>query len=353
VYEYTTEVEGVDVDQATLFVGTMEGTLIAYDLEDNRDQLWKITFGSVLYGRPFVSNGFVYITTASSAEGGAKLFKVNADTGAATSINFGGNTEIVGGAVVALDTVYVGVTDTKTTDGALYAYTTDLVLKWKYPAEGMLSDRIWTTPTVDVTAVDAGVVYFGCFDNNMYALDAVTGEEVWDEPFEAGGAIASKPLVYDGAVYFGSFDRKFYAVDKTTGVAKWTEPFVAGNWFWAEAIANDGTIYVGSLDHKLYALDATTGTKKSEFLTDGEINTPPVLVGDTLVVASKSNDGVVYGRGAADLAVSKWASQYTMLEAVQSPMSVYGDHIYIYGLNSKLVALRIDSGGEVWKTTTS
>lgn len=337
---------GTVVDGDILYVASMEGELIAYDLADGRNYKWRITLGSVLYGRPVVSDGFIYVTTATGS-----LYKVNADSGASISTKVGDNSEIIGGVEVALDTVYVGVTDYNTTGGALYALNTEnLSLKWNYPPDGMLEGRIWTTPTVDVTGEDSGLVYFGCFDHYIYALDATTGTPEWR--YEAGGAITSKPLVYNGNVYFGSFDRRFYALDKRDGSEKWAAPFPAGNWFWAEAIAGDGVVYVGSLDKKLYALDAANGEKKGEFLTDGQINAPPVLAGDTLIVASRSDNGKVYGRDAADLAVSKWASEYTMHQAVESPMSVHGDFLYIYGKNSKLVAIRIDSGAEVWTTTT-
>ena len=59
-------------------------------------------------------------------------------------------------------------------------------------------------------AVDDGTVYFGSYDNFLYAVDAATGQEKWS--FETGDRVSSSPAVVDGVVYFGSDDGHLYAV---------------------------------------------------------------------------------------------------------------------------------------------
>ena len=75
-------------------------------------------------------------------------------------------------------------------------------LKWKFET----GDSVSSSPAV----VD-GVVYFGSYDNHLYALDTKTGEEQWK--FETGDSVFSSPAVSDGVVYFGSHDNYLYAVD--------------------------------------------------------------------------------------------------------------------------------------------
>jgi outer membrane protein assembly factor BamB len=70
------------------------------------------------------------------------------------------------------------------------------------------------------------VVYFGSFDNHLYAVDAETGQEKWR--FTSGGEETSSPSVAGGVVYFGSHDQHLYAVDIHTGEEKWR--FQTGNW---------------------------------------------------------------------------------------------------------------------------
>lgn len=337
---------GTTVAGDVLYVATMDGELIAYDLINFPQKLWSRTLitGERLYGRPVVAGDRVYIGGYTGRIYSFNTIQIGDYEPGDIQEYWDLDNSIVGGIDVALDTVYVG-----TSEGVLYALSADLSEKrWQYPTAGNLEGKIWGTPTVEVTGVDEGTVYFGSFDHNLYALDAVTGETKWDEPFEAQGAIASKPLVGDDAVYFGAFDRKFYAVDKTTGELKWDEPFPAGNWFWTEAIVSNGTIYVGSLDGKVYALNAATGRKTSSFNAGAPINSPPLIVGDILIVGS--SDGKINGLDVDDLEVEKW-NTFSMKEPLQSPFSTYNDGdrdvIYIYGRNSTLFVIKANNGQEL------
>ena len=69
------------------------------------------------------------------------------------------------------------------------------------------TDSVASDPSI---ATASGIVYFGCNDKNLYALDAATGEEKWK--FETGGEIFSSPWIEDGAVYIASYDGKVYAL---------------------------------------------------------------------------------------------------------------------------------------------
>ncbi|MFE7835490.1 PQQ-binding-like beta-propeller repeat protein [Streptomyces sp. NPDC057474] len=65
-------------------------------------------------------------------------------------------------------------------------------------------------------AVAGGVVFVGCRDGNLYAVDAASGEQRWK--IRTGGAVLSSPAVAGGVVYVGSQDGNLYAVDAATGV---------------------------------------------------------------------------------------------------------------------------------------
>jgi outer membrane protein assembly factor BamB len=336
VYEYTAEVEGVDVDHAVLFVGTMKGELAAYDLLNAHAPLWALPLdGTALFGPPVASGDHIYIGTY-----GGNVYKLAVDNSEAPVPAPMGD-QIVGGVAVGSDRVFVG-----TSDGVLHALNADNMEEaWRYPDEGTLTDRIWGTPIVDEIG---GMVYFGAFDRKFYALDASNGSEAWT--FEARGAIAGKPLIYNDKVYFGAFDRKFYALNKTDGTTAWATPFTAGNWFWTEPVVFDGTIYVGCLDHSVYALDAVTGAVESTYKTDSPITSPPVIAGDKLIVAS--NSGKVYARDVTNLASEKWPV-FNLGESIQSPISVYADFVYVYGLNQTLTARWLTTGGQSgWSVNT-
>src|SRR5262249_22822460 len=68
-----------------------------------------------------------------------------------------------------------------------------LALRWVTPLEGAVE----SSPTVS-----KGVVYVGerSFEDEVYALDAATGETVWT--FTTDGDVATSPAVAEGIVYF-------------------------------------------------------------------------------------------------------------------------------------------------------
>ena len=88
---------------------------------------------------------------------------------------------IVGGAVLAGDVFAFGTTEERfyvrsVVDGGA-------VPAW--PLDGLkLKGEIWSQPVVV-----GSVLYVPTMDGNLYAFDLETGQELWPEPFDAGGAI--------------------------------------------------------------------------------------------------------------------------------------------------------------------
>ncbi|MFQ6121118.1 MAG: PQQ-binding-like beta-propeller repeat protein, partial [Methanosarcinales archaeon] len=63
------------------------------------------------------------------------------------------------------------------------------------------------------------IVYVGSFDNNVYALNANTGDLKWK--YNTNGIVGSSPIIWNGIVYVGSFDFRVYALNANTGKTKW------------------------------------------------------------------------------------------------------------------------------------
>ncbi|MEZ6068720.1 MAG: PQQ-binding-like beta-propeller repeat protein [Pirellulales bacterium] len=91
-------------------------------------------------------------------------------------------------------------------------------------------DPAWTTPAKEAARVrfdDAfhvvvadGRVFFGSSgDNKVYALDALTGQVIWD--VFTDGPVRVAPTVADGRVYFGSDDGHAYCVNAADGSLIW------------------------------------------------------------------------------------------------------------------------------------
>jgi len=338
---------GVIAEEA-LFLGSMDGELVAVNTSSGA-RLWEVTFeppasgggfgfgcapastAVAIYGTPVVSDELVYVSGYNG-----KVYAINSDSGALRWVYpREGNLEpIVGGQVIAHGKVYFGCSDGKVY--ALDAVTGDK--QWEFET----GDKIWSTP-----ATDGDSVFIGSFDNKLYAVSAVDGSQKWE--FETGGAIASTPLVYNNTVYIGSFDRHLYAVDATNGKQVWQFPVgdEADNkpekWFWTKPVVYNNTIYAGCLDHKLYALDAKNGDKVAEFDLGSPVASWPVLVGNSVIVASE--EGVIYALDTGDNQIRPLAN----LEIkVYAPLSASEGTVYIHTSEGELHALDAQSGAKLW-----
>ncbi|MFH1783800.1 MAG: PQQ-binding-like beta-propeller repeat protein [bacterium] len=167
--------------------------------------------------------------------------------------------------VVSGSVVYFGCDD-----GNVYAIN---ALTGDFIGTFSIGSRITATP-----AVDAGVLYVGAWDGYMYAIDVATGEEKWAKADPINPApIQSSVGVINGVIYYGCDNGKVYALNAETGDLLSGWPYTTGGAVVGSPAIYNGTVYIGSLDGKMYALDAVTGQPKSGWpaTTGGEIHSTP------------------------------------------------------------------------------
>lgn len=341
------------ISDGTLFIGSMDGNLVALDVLDG-SQLGEPavlegeapsgglgclpTCGTAaaqavaIYSSPDVNGDLVYV---GGYDGKVRAFKFDVDRLRQEPRwiyprqgDIGGY--IVGGLVTAQGKVFFG-----SSNGKVYALEAiDGFREWIVD----IGDKIWSTP-----AIDGNTLFIGCFDRKLYALSTVDGTEKWQ--FETEGAIVSTPVVYNGIVYFGSFDRHIYAVNATSGNLVWQFPeaeeegAIPENWFWAKPVVHNGVVYAACLDGRVYVLDAGTGRRLAGFDLESAISSSPALVGDLLIVATQ--DGIVYSLDTT----SNQEKQLTALEEkVNAPLFTSEDTVYIHTVEDSLYALNPLSG---------
>ena len=338
---------GGTVVNDTLFLGSMEGELVALKASDG-SRLWQVTletaregagFGCAqehtlapIYGTPVVDGDLIYVSGYYG-----RIYAVSWSKRAREWKYPSGEDDllqpIVGGVAVSGGRVYFGCAD-----GKVYALDADIgSLQWTFQT----GDKIWSTP-----AIDGNTLYIGSFDKKLYALDIVTGGEKWIEPFETEGTITSTPLVHDGTVYVGSFDRHIYAIDATTGQQIWKFPVEdgagskPGNWFWAKPVVYNNTIYAANLDGKVYILEARTGDQVAGAVDlGGPVTSSPVLAGNSVVVATE--EGVVY---AIDTASNEEEMLVDLEEKVYASLFATDGVVYVHTDEDSLYAVEVQTG---------
>jgi outer membrane protein assembly factor BamB len=341
------------ISDGTLFIGSMDGNLVALDVVDG-SQLGEpvmleaeapsgglgclptcgtaATQAVPIYSSPDVNGDLVYV---GGYDGKVRAFKFDVDRLRQEPRwiyprqgDIGGR--IVGGLVTAQGKVFFG-----SSNGKVYALeVTDGFKEWIVD----IGDKIWSTP-----AIDGNTLFIGCFDKKLYALSTADGTEKWQ--FETEGAIVSTPVVYNGIVYFGSFDRHIYAVNAISGNLVWQFPeaeeegTIPENWFWAKPVVHNGAVYAACLDGRVYVLDAANGRRLAGFDLESAISSSPALVGDLLIVATQ--DGIVYSLDTTN----KQEKQLTTLEEkVNAPLFASEDTVYIHTVEDSLYALNPLSG---------
>lgn len=167
--------------------------------------------------------------------------------------------------------VFVGTAD----NHVLALDATNGSLQWDYET----GHAIWGRP-----AYRDGTLYVSSMDWSVYALDATSGELQWSTAL--GGALPSGPILGDDLLYVSSFDGNVHALDIASGEERWAAPG-AGDWVWGAPSVVDGTVYFGDIAGNIYAVDAQTGEQQWTKATQAAIQTSPVVVGDTLYVASE------------------------------------------------------------------
>lgn len=177
--------------------------------------------------------------------------------------------------VVGFDgTIYFGCCDNN-----LYAINPNTTLKWTFPTGGYISGSPAVGPD--------GTVYVVSWDNLLYAVNP-DGSKRWQYP-----AGASSPLVGpDGTIYFGlsgdAPNTRLVALNQD-GTEKWTSVEIIGGSYAGPALGPDGTVYTTTLGGAVLAMNPD-GTTKWRYETGDKIWSAPTVGADGVVYVSTGNN---------------------------------------------------------------
>jgi outer membrane protein assembly factor BamB len=133
------------------------------------------------------------------------------------------------------------------------------------------------------------ILYFGCFDGRVYALDAETGKPAL-LPFQASPELwpikcAVSPPNQKGVIVSNSDKKLLSAFSLATGQAAWSIPFPTTPVL-GQPLAYQANIYVVTGAGELLEIDHQTGQISRRFQVDQEFTTPGAMVAGRYFVAS-------------------------------------------------------------------
>lgn len=201
---------------------------------------------------------------------------------------------------------------------------------WSFKCE----DEIRGTPLIN-----QGTLYIGCYDNNLYALNAADGKFQWK--YAADGGIVSRPVASEGNIYFGSEDMRLHAISSRTGKVVWTY-FTEGQIHSSPRIA-EGHIFIGSDDHGLHAVNLNTGRSIWKFDASDEVRSTPFIANEFVFFGDDTGNFYTLDfRG-----TPKW--NFRAKRGIISSPLVAGQSLFFTSLDNTLYCLDARNGWVIWR----
>jgi outer membrane protein assembly factor BamB/tRNA A-37 threonylcarbamoyl transferase component Bud32 len=201
---------------------------------------------------------------------------------------------------------------------------------WKFECE----DEIRSTPLFFGSSI-----FIGAYDNNLYSLNAASGEFNWK--FAAEGGIVSKPAVFEGNMYFGSEDQRLYCINVRSGKEIWS--YYSNGPIRSSPLIAEGHIFIGSDDAYLHVINGLSGRRAWRVDAGAAIRSTPIMVGDYIYFGTEGGDlFCVDLRGN-----TKW--RFKAKRALTSSPVYANGIIYVGSVDTLLYALDAKSGYIIWR----
>jgi outer membrane protein assembly factor BamB len=191
------------------------------------------------------------------------------------------------------------------------------------------SKKVWAVKTdgpVNSSPTVTGdiVLVAGC-DSHLHIVEAKTGKEL--STVDLGGQAAATAAVSGDFAYVATMANQVVCIDWKNRKKAWTfEATVRRQPFYSSAVVTDSLVIAGGRDKKLHVLDLKTGREKWNFITDGNVDGSPVVVGGQIYAGCMSRDGCFY---VLDLANGKKMQELELDSPVTGSVAVGTDCILV------------------------
>ena len=302
----------------------------AFHLRPPFRQLWKRKVFSLLEFPPVVAYGRLYVANndggfyAVAAKNGKVVWKKKFDRCTAAS------SAVAGGVVYQpfMDVKPCG--EPRDSGGYIAAFDADTGHQlWRFDAG-----------VVETSPLLVGkLLYFGSWDNKMYAVNVDTHKAVWT--FATGDEIKGGAAYQNGMLYFASYDNKVYAVDARTGKLRWSTSGTAN--FYATPTIAYGRVFIGNTDGRVYAFGQDSGHLLWAKATGGYVYSSAAVWQKTVYVGSYSKRFYALDAGSGDV---RWS--FDAGGAISGAPTVLDGVVYFSTLERKTFGLDARTGKKLW-----
>jgi len=184
-----------------------------------------------------------------------------------------------------------------------------------------------------------GLIFVGAFDNNLYALDALTGDFTWKYACE--GAIVSTPTYHSNTIYFGSEDQRVHAISSLSGRVVWT--YFTDGPIRSSPMVRDRHVFIGSDDGFVHVINAASGRRAVKINGGSPIRSSPYIKDELLYFGSEDGDIFCAEFGGK----VRW--RVNAKRAVTSSPRAQDGVVYFGSVDGMLYAIDAKTGWTLWR----
>lgn len=294
---------------------------------------WKWNCGFTITSAPAFDGGLVVVGDASGAVHG-----LHVENGAHIW------THQTNGPVLAAPCI---------ADGRVIVSSADSTVRCLDAATGR---NLWQykegAPVVAAPVVDGSRVYVGGSDGRFRALDLVTGTQLWCYDSIAG-FVETRPLLHAGLVLFGAWGEEFYALDAMTGMLRWQwQGPRRGRLFSPAAcwpVACGRRLFIVAPDRAMTVLDCFTGKEIWRSKSHQVRESIGMTSDSALVIVRTMRDSLIAFDAHADSPIERWVATPGFAYEINAAMPVEKGGTVFYGSqHGQVFALNATNGELQW-----
>lgn len=320
---------GMALQNRNLVYTTTKGEIKTVDSRTGKEK-WSYQTGGKIYSTPTLCDKIVWVTSTDKNLYGLSLADGNP---LFTLVN---NQSVVASPACDKEIVLV-----PGTDGICNAWNRKSgKLVWKFD---LIKNFVLTRPVVK-----DGVVFFGSWGNEFYALETATGNLKWkwfngqkNRMFSPAQVV---PVITHNKVFLASPDRFMTVLDEQTGEVIWRHNDPDNRVRESIGMSEDGnTVYAKTMDGDILAIDATSNERVIKWISSGEDMgyelTPTPVVEKNGVVYSPTDKGLIYAYDAKD---GQFLWKYRISSGlINMILPTDGNELYVSSMDGKMVKLKV------------